>query len=261
MKTPPSFRLRAIFYRVLLHLAPLVIFLGLWQFAVGRIERGTFFYSSPQLVAEAFWNQAVSGRLWHNTEFTLFAVLMGFVLGNLIGILAGTVLSYHRIFSQVATPYLAVLGSVPVLAFAPMIIIWFGIGLASKIAMAAFSTAVVATTQTFQGAENAPPSAILLLESLGASRWAVFRKVIIPASLTWLFSGLKLNIGVAILAVFIGEFISAEAGLGYQIVVDMGLFKTSSVIAGVLAISILSLVLNGLIDLLQRKLMPWARTA
>lgn len=236
---------------------PLILFLLLWDVAVRHIERGTFFYGSPSLVWEALSAQASSGVLWKNLGFTLWAVSAGFFLGNAIGISSGCLLAYSRTVSTIALPYLVVLGSVPVLAFAPMIVIWFGIGIASKIAMVGFSTAIVAATQTFEGARQADPNAIRLLESLGASRWMVFRKVVLPSSLVWLFAGLKLNVGIAIMAVFIGEFISAEAGLGYQVVIDMGLFKTSSVLAGVVVISLLSLSLNSLVAMLQRRLMPW----
>lgn len=244
---------------VILKLVPLILFLLLWDLAVRHIERGAFFYGSPALVWKALSAQASSGVLWKNLGYTLWAVSAGFLLGNSIGIVSGCLLAYSRTVSAIALPYLVMLGSVPVLAFAPMIVIWFGIGIASKIAMVAFSTAIVAATQTFEGARQADANAIRLLESLGASRLMVFRKVILPSSLVWLFAGLKLNVGIAIMAVFIGEFISAEAGLGYQIVIDMGLFRTSSVLAGVVVISLLSLVLNSIVGLLQRRLMPWAR--
>lgn len=245
--------------QVMLGLVPLIVLLLLWQIGIRFVERGEFFYGSPSTVIGALWTQAASGKLLLNTWFTLSAVVSGFIIGNLLGIIFGSAMSYNRTLSTIINPYLVILGSVPAMAFAPMIILWFGIGLASKIALAAFSTAIVGTIQVFQGAQQTPQSAIALLESLGASRWEVFTKVISPSSLVWLFSGLKLNIGVAILAVFIGEFISAQAGLGYQIVIDMGLFKTSQILAGVVAIAFMSLVLTKLITILQRRVMPWTR--
>jgi NitT/TauT family transport system permease protein len=195
--------------------------------------------------------------LWKNCAYTGGAVVIGFLIGNLCGIISGLILAFERRAASVVQPYLTVLGALPVIAFAPIIIIVFGIGLAPKIALAAFSTCVVAANQTFEGALQTPPSSVDLLESLGATRFAVFRKIVVPSSLVWFFSGLRLNVGVAILAVFIGEFITARAGVGYQIMIDMGLFKTSSILAGVVVISVMSLLLTGLIGLLQKHFRQW----
>jgi NitT/TauT family transport system permease protein len=236
-----------------LKLLPLAAFLLVWQITADHIERGTFFYGSPSTVMRALYDQARSGVLWINTGYTIGAVLLGFVLGNLSGIIAGLALAISRRGAQVFRPYLTVLGAVPIIAFAPIITILFGIGFLPKVLLAAFSTFVIAASQTFDGAMQTTPSSIALLESLGASRFTVFCKIVTPSSLVWFFSGLRLNVGVAILAVFIGEFITAKAGVGYQIMVDMGLFKTPAVLAGVVVISILSLLLTGAVGWVQNR--------
>lgn len=242
-----------------LRLLPLLLFLVLWEFAVSRIERGTFFYGSPLLVAKALLAQAESGVLWQNIGHTLAAVLIGFVIGNLSGILIGLAFAFWPRVASVFRPYLGVMAAIPIIAFAPIIVIVFGIGFLPKVVLAAFSTLVIAASQTFEGAVQTSPGSIALLESLGASRLTVFRKVVIPSSLVWFFSGLRLNVGVAILAVFIGEFISAKAGVGYQIMVDMGLFKTSSMLAGVVIIGLISLLLTGCVGWLQGRFSQWRK--
>jgi len=240
-----------------LKLVPLVVFLVVWQVFAESRERGTFFYGSPTSVARALVEQARNGSLWKNCAYTLGTVLLGFIIGNVTGIIAGLVLAFARRCAGVIRPYLTVLGALPVIAFAPIIVILFGIELLPKVVLAAFSTFIIAATQTFDGARQTPPSSIALLESLGANQFTVFRKIVIPSSLVWFFSGLRLNVGVAILAVFIGEFISAKAGVGYQIMVDMGLFKTPAMLAGVVLISVMSLLLTGIIGWLQNHFSRW----
>jgi NitT/TauT family transport system permease protein len=240
-----------------MRIIPLIVFLLGWQIFSHTRERGVFFYGSPLTVANTLVEWTRSGVLWKNCAYTGGAVVAGFLIGNISGIAAGLILAFERRAANVVRPYLTVLGALPVIAFAPIIVIVFGIGFTPKIALAAFSTCIVAVNQTFEGALQTPPSSVSLLESLGASRLMVFQKIVVPSSLVWFFSGLRLNVGVAILAVFIGEFITAKAGVGYQIMIDMGLFKTSSILAGVVLISVMSLFLTGLISIFQRRFRQW----
>lgn len=240
-----------------LKLLPLVLFLVLWEVISRNIDHGEFFYGSPSSVFKALSERFNNGSLARDTFITLFEVITGFLIGNILGTILGLSFWYNHYVSAIMRPYVLVAGAVPAVAFAPIIILFFGIGLWSKIILIVFSTFVVATVQAFEGASQANPNYIRLLQSLGATRWTIFKKVIIPSSLVWLFAGFKLNIGFAILGAFIGEFISSDAGLGHMIEIAKGLFDTPAVLAGIVMIALVSILLNAFVSFIQKKLLPW----
>ncbi|MCH9650797.1 MAG: ABC transporter permease [Deltaproteobacteria bacterium] len=240
-----------------LRVSPLIILLILWEVAARTVERFAFFYGAPSRILSNLVAKTADGSLIVDTGITATEILVGFVLGNLVGSLLGLSFWYEPRVAYLVRPYVVVIGSIPVLALAPIIIIWFGIGIWAKIIVVALSTVAVATTQAFTGAENADPKHIQLLASYGSSRSTIFRKVVIPSSMTWLFAAYKLNVGTAILGAFIAEFIAAEAGLGNLIIRSMGLFDTSMVLTGVLVLCFLSLAITDVVGRVQRRVMPW----
>jgi NitT/TauT family transport system permease protein len=161
--------------------------------------------------------------------------------------------------ARIAKPYLTALSSVPIFALAPIIIVWFGIGIFSKIMLAFLSTVAVAIVQSYQGATSTEPKYLRLMTVVGASRWQVFKLVVVPSSLIWVINSMKLNIGLALLGAFIGEFISSEEGLGYMIVKAAGLYDMATVIVGIFALIVIALSLTALIDQLERVLHKWRR--
>ncbi|MCA9803352.1 MAG: ABC transporter permease subunit, partial [Cyanobacteria bacterium HKST-UBA02] len=152
---------------------------------------------------------------------------------------------------------IAALGSIPIFSLAPMIITWFGIGLWSKIMLAFLSTVVVAIVQSYQGAVSVEPRYLRFMAVVGASRSQVFRFIVVPSSLIWVVNAMKLNIGLALLGAFIGEFISAEAGLGYMIVKASGLYDMATVLVGVFTLMVIALILSALVEALERRILSW----
>jgi len=238
-------------------LIPLVVFLILWQWAVAGDARLQFLFASPSLVAKR-----LAGDVWHSGLAYDFAVtgletLLGFLLGCGGGSILGLGLWFSEKVAQTARPYVIALGSIPIFAVAPMMIIWFGTGLFSKVMMAALSTVVVATVQAYEGARNVDPDLIALMKTFRANKWQIYRKVVVPASLVWVVASYKLNIGFALLGAFIGEFISSERGLGHYILEGGGLYDVPKVLAGVACIVVLSLGMSFLIGVMERALLPW----
>lgn len=241
----------------LLYPLPLLAFVIIWQvYTVSNPDR-QFIFSSPQKVWDAFTKLAVNGDLLRNSCVTLIEALSGFVLGTSCGAVIGLSLWYSRLVSTVSKPYITALGSIPIFALAPMIISWFGIGIVSKIALAFLSTVVVAVVQSYQGAMTVEPKFFRLMQVIGANRVQTFKIVVLPSSLIWVVNAMKLNIGLALLGAFIGEFISAEQGLGHMIVRASGLYDMATVIVGVITLAVLALCLSASIEQLERKLLPW----
>jgi NitT/TauT family transport system permease protein len=216
-----------------------------------------FLFSSPIAVGQALVNGLMDGTLIHNTWITFVETILGFLIGNIAGIAAGLGLWTSSTLSRIMKPYIIAFGSVPTFALAPVIIIWFGIGIFSKIMMAALSTVIIALVQSFQGAMSVNEIYLNQMRVFGATKKQTFFKVVVPSSLVWVFSSLKLNIGFALLGAFIGEFISAEAGLGYFILKASGLYDMANVFAGLVCMAILAITLSKLLGLIENRVIFW----
>jgi NitT/TauT family transport system permease protein len=242
---------------VLLGLAPLILFLAVWSVAVRADPQRQFLLSTPTAVLRAFAQLARSGELGRHTAVTAFEALIGFAIGSGLGAIGGLCLWYSPRIAAVIQPYIVVLGAIPIFALAPVMILWFGIGIPSKVAIATLSTIFVALVQAYTGARSVEDRHIRLMRVLGASQRETFLKVVVPSSLVWVASSLRINIGLALLGAFIGEFISAERGLGFLIIRASGVFDMATVFAGCFVLAILALALTGLVGATEQRLLKW----
>ena len=243
----------------LLRALPLVVFLIAWQAYSVLMPEKQFYFSSPVKVAHAFITFFSQQDGFHHSFVTFTETILGFILGNTVGISIGLLLWFSRRVADISKPYLVAMGALPIFALAPVLIIWFGIGIWSKIMMAALSTVVIAIVQSHQGAMNADARYIRLMKVFKASRLQIFKTIIFPSSLIWVFNSMKLNIGAALLGAFIGEFIAAEAGIGYIIVRASGLYNMGLVFSGCLVLMAMALLLSGIVHLLELKFMRWQK--
>lgn len=241
--------------------SPLVVALAVWQAVADVFPQTQFFFSSPVKVMSALWEMTISMELFRHSAVTIFEALAGFILGTLSGAVIGLGLWYSPLVARIAQPYVVAIGAVPVFALAPVMIVWFGIGIFSKIMVAALSTVIVAIVQAYEGATSVDTRHLQLLQIMGANRYQTFRKVVVPSALIWVVNSMKLNVGFALLGAFIGEFISSEQGLGYLVVKAAGLYDMSRVFAGCLAIMAIALILNWMVGLLEKRLFGWRRAS
>lgn len=241
----------------LLYVLPLALMLLGWHLYTYNRADHQFIFSSPTQVLHVLVQLTTSLELFRNAGVTIFEAVVGFVLGTIGGTIVGLSFWYSKTVAKVAEPYLIALAAVPIFALAPMIIVWFGIGIVSKIVLAFLSTVVVAIVQSYQGAMTVELRFLRLMQVMGASRFQTFRIVVIPSAVIWVINAMKLNIGLALLGAFVGEFISAEEGLGYMIVKASGLYDMATVLAGVLSLIVISLTLTVMVGLLERRLLRW----
>jgi NitT/TauT family transport system permease protein len=164
---------------------------------------------------------------------------------------------YSRFVSKVMQPFIVAMGSIPIVALAPIVIIWFGTGLSSKLAMSTLSVVVVALMIAYKGATGVDDDQINLMRTLGAAKWQIFCKLVVPASLRDIFAGLKLTVGFALIGAILGEFMSSSDGLGHAIFKAGSLYIIPKVFAGVVVTIALALFLSYLVGRLERFLMPW----
>ena len=175
-------------------------------------------------------------------------------LGSLIGSFAGLCLWLNETVARTVRPFIVAINGVPKIAFAPLIIVWFGIGIESKIAIAAALTFIVSLIATYNGTLETDKDLLRLMRSLGATRLQAWRKVVIPAALPWILSTLRLNVGFALIGAVVGEYISSERGLGYLVYYSGVLYDLNGVWAGIVALMVVALLMDRGVTEIDRRL-------
>jgi NitT/TauT family transport system permease protein len=223
---------------------PAAIFVVVWEFFVRTDRNLVFFFGLPSKVAAYIFSKTIDGSLPTDFTITFIEALSGFIIGNLLGTFIGLGLWYSKTAFLISRPYIIALGSAPIFALAPLLVIWFGTGFFSKVMMATLSTVFIALLQAYTGASEVSNDYLRLLNTFGATKNQTFRKVIAPSSIVWVISAFRINVGFAILGAFIGEFISSNRGLGHLVLVASGLVDTSLVLCGVLLLVCTALIFN-----------------
>lgn len=237
----------------------LALVIILWQVGVNTGWINSFLMGSPVGIAGEAWRLIQSGQLLNDTIATVYATVVGFLMGSILGSLAGLLLWFSRTTARIIDPFVVALNGLPKIALAPMIIIWFGSGMFSKIMLAFVATFVVALLSAYQGTHQIDRNLINLMRSLGASRREIFTKVVAPATLPWIISAFRLNIGFALIAEIGGEFISSDRGLGRMIFVAGNLFNLNVVWVGVIMLMIVAIVLYVIVSQVEKRLLPWQK--
>jgi NitT/TauT family transport system permease protein len=237
----------------------LTTLLAFWEHATPKNSPAAFMFGSPSAITGFLVQMAQDGSLWRDAAITGMETLLGFFMGNLAGTLIGLSLWYSRFVSRVVEPFVIALGSIPIIALAPIVIIWFGTGLISKVAMSTLSVVIVALMTSYKGAVGVDGDQINLMKTLGASKLQIFRKLVVPASLTDIFAGLKLTVGFALIGAIVGEFMSSSEGLGHAIFKAGSLYVIPKVFASLAVTIVLALLLTYLVGKIERLLMPWRR--
>lgn len=237
-------------------IAILVGLIGAWEWGARTERINTFLYGSPSIVWD-FFVEKLQTTLLDDARVTLQETLTGFILGNLIGTAIGLGLWYSRLAARIFAPYILAIGSTPILALAPLIIIWFGVGFQSKVVLATLACVVVALLQAYEGAMSVDRDLISLMRSFGASKGQIFRKIVMPSSYAWVVGALKLNIGFALIGAVIGEYISSQEGLGHMILVAGANFNIPVVLLGIFSLIVLALLMNFAVGKIEAYLLRW----
>jgi NitT/TauT family transport system permease protein len=243
-------------------LAQIVILAGglsLWEIGARAGWIDAFFWSQPSAIANTMAIFFTTGDAWTDIGFTFRSTIFGFLLGTAAGSLLGLSFWWSRNYAAIVQPYVICLESIPKLALAPLIILVFGIGLSSKVAVAMALTVVVSTLTTFAGVKALDQDSEKLFYSLGASRWQVFRKLVVPACLPWIISVLRVNIGLALTGAIVGEFIASQHGLGRAILYAGQTYDIALVWVAVLVLSTLAVLMYATVSWLESVLRKGVR--
>ena len=225
----------------LLRLLLLALFLIVWEVSARTRMIDSLFFSSPSKVMLLLWEMCKDYSIFGHVGITLFETLASFLLVFLVSLVTATLLWYSQKLSEILEPYLVVLNSLPKSALAPLFIVWLGTG-TKTIIVAGISVAVFGSIISFYTAfRQCDPEKITLIYTLGGNRRDAFHKVVLPASVPLLLSTTKVNIGLALVGVIIGEFLAARRGLGYLIIYGSQVFQLNLVILNVLLLCIIAM--------------------
>jgi len=235
----------------------LIAAIGIWSLVVRLGNYPTFLLPSPQKVASRFLIAWRDGTLQNHTIITLSEVFGGLALGLSAAIILGYLLAKSRFLERVLAPYLVASQAVPIVALAPLLVIWFGAGSLSKILVCALTLFFPVLVNTMVGIRNVDPDLVELMHSLRATRWQTFRYLELPASLPVFLGGLKVGVTLSVIGAVVGEFVGSDRGLGFLVNLARGLFDTPLMFVALFTLMAIALSLYGLVSILERRLLRW----
>lgn len=233
------------------------LFLGTWQWSVDAGLIDPFFFSQPSAIAGFLEDEIRDDSIWPHVIVTLRETLIGFALGAAAGVAAGIVRMQFPFVADVSNPFLTILNVLPRVALAPMFIIWFGIGEGSKVALAVSLVFFILMLNTEAGIRTLDRELIVTMRALGATDRQLFWKVMLPGAVPAIFSGMRLGVVYALLAVVVGEMISAQMGLGQRIAFYAASFRAEGVLGTILVLAVIGLVLNFVVVQAEAILLKW----
>jgi len=233
--------------------------IAFWEIGARAGWIDAFFWSQPSAIFGTLTIFFTTGDAWTDIGFTFRSTIFGFLLGTTAGSLFGLSFWWSRNYAAIVQPYIICFESIPKLALAPLVILVFGIGLSSKVAIATALTLVVSTLTTYAGVKALDPDGERLFYSLGATRMQVFRKLVVPFCLPWVISVLRVNIGLALTGAIVGEFIASQHGLGRAILYAGQTYDIALVWVAVLVLSTLAVIMYATVSWLESVLRKGVR--
>lgn len=237
----------------------LVAFLALWEGAVAWGLADPAFVSSPTSIIKALWKLIADGDLLPNLLTTLIEIMISFALSVVFGIASALILDRSEWLNRILSPFLTAINSMPRIALGPLFILWFGIGIASKVVLAVSLGYFIMLLSTLGGLKNVDRDLLLMSRLFGASELRLFRDVRLPWALPSIFAGLRLTLIYCSAGAVIGEMIAAQSGLGLLVQSFSGRFDVASVMALILVVAFLVMALTALMDLVERRLLEWSK--
>ena len=252
-------RLRMLIYRVSFAAG----FLGMWEASAWQLgpERwicvDPFWFSSPIGIVEYLVEITLSGTIFTDTIITIWESFLGYVIGAVLGIALGFVLARLEVLAEILDPFIVAVNGIPRVAMAPILIIWFGIGVESKVVLAVSLVLFLVFMNTYAGLRGVDPGLKNLARVMGANEMQLLWKVTLPAAMPWILTGLKIGVPFAIIGAILGEFMAASKGLGYMIQHASNLFNIAGSFAGLIILMFIVLIANAAVNRLERHLLRW----
>jgi NitT/TauT family transport system permease protein len=241
-------------------IALVVLWIGSWELAA-RTVVDPFYYSMPSKIWDKlviwFTDGTSQGSIWSNIAITLEEAVLGFLIGTLMGVVLGVLLGRSRFTAEVLAPFIKGANAIPRIVLASLFVIWFGLGMSSKVATAFVLVFFAVFLNAFQGAREVDKVLVDNARILGASRWDLMRTIILPSATSWILASMHVAFGFALIGAIVGEFTGADKGLGILINRSQGNFDAAGIYAGMLITTVLALGAEWLITKLENRLTSW----
>jgi NitT/TauT family transport system permease protein len=234
-----------------------VAILGAWQGLANAGKLDRFFFSRPSDVGARIIQWLRTGSIWPHLIVTLEEAALAFVIGASAGVVMGFALARAPRIGALLDPYIRLLNALPRVVLAPIFLLWFGLGIWSKVALGITVVFFIVFFNTHQGVRDVDRVVVDNARMLGASEWQLVRHVLVPSAMTWVFSSLDISVGFAMIAVVVGEYLGAARGVGYLISQAEGTFDTTGVFAGMAVLSAVVLMVGWGVSRLERWLLRW----
>ncbi len=236
--------------------ALLAVCLGLWELLSGRVL-DPFFFSSPIRVLAALRRLVLEDDLLWHAQLTTVEAVSGYIVGSIAGVLLAFIVTTWGQLYKVVEPFVLALNGIPRIALAPLFIMWFGIGITPKIVIAALLVFFIVFMNTVSGIQGASPQLIDLARLMGAGRLDVLRKIVLPSALPFIITSLRIVVPTAMIGAIVGEFISAQKGLGFMINRASFEYQTGAAFAGIAVLLAVVVILNTVLSLVEARLLRW----
>ncbi len=238
-----------------------VVIVGGWEVSARTGLADPFFFGQPSAIVATIWRWSTRGTpqgpLWAHIVITLEETVLAFVIGVLLGVVAGFALGRNRTLAAVFGPYVRMGNAIPRVILGSIFVIWLGLGMASKVALGVTLTFFVVFFNAFQGVREVDPNLINNARVLGATSRKLSFDVMLPSALSWITSSLHTSFGFALVGAVVGEFIGSNQGLGYLVAAAQGAFNANGVFAAMVILSIVALIADFLVTKLEIRLTPW----
>ncbi|MPZ89465.1 MAG: ABC transporter permease subunit [Nitriliruptorales bacterium] len=243
-------------------LALLVAFLALWEVVTGGLGLGIVLFEplilpSPSTIVVEMWGYAESGLLPRDVQATLWAAFLGLVFGVLGGALVGVFFAYWRIGALLLEPAMVAINSLPRITVAPLLILWFGLGITSQVALSLFTVFFVIFWNTYLGIRTVEPDLLRVMKVMGGSRLDVGRMVVLPTVVSWIFAALRTSVSFALSGAVVAEFVGSTRGLGYRMTIAAGLLNTPRVFAIMVILGVVAVLLVRGAEKVERRALRW----
>jgi len=223
-------------------------------------HRASFFFGEPVKMLKVIWVWFSSGEIYPHLWVTLQETALAFVIGSLLGLAVGLWLGLSPTASALFDPYITAMNAMPRVVLAPIFMVWFGLGIWSKVALGVTLVFFIVFFNVYQGVKEVSPVVLNNVVMLGANRRQLLRYVYLPSATSWLFSSLHTSVGMAFVGAVVGEYLGSARGVGYLIQQAEGAFDINTVFAGILVLTAFALVLDFAVGKVERRLLVWRPT-
>lgn len=253
---PAAGRGRQRLTRLAVQLLAVVLILGLWQLLSGRVI-ASFLISNPVDVVRKLADVIRTRLMWTDISITAQELVIGYVAGVAGGAVVGWALGISEFFGGVCEPIINAVNGIPKIALAPLFLLWFGLGIWSKVAQAGMVVFFVMFYNVYMGMRNVPEPLVNVIRVIGGSRLYIIRRVVFPSLATSIFAGLKAGVPFAMIGVIVGEFVAADQGVGYYVLEATQQYDAAGLFAGIVIMVAMVLIGLGIVNAVQRRVLRW----